>query len=542
MNKLLIFFSLLLCLKASAQPDIKHSIYFKDKKCLYDADPPPNLDFKHYYWNIEAHSSGNFYAIRPIVVGSGANTQFDVILCKLNAQFDTLWTKQIGGSEDDWIYSIKEIAGGNMVLSGITSSNDGDVSYGHNYASQELWVIKIDTSGNILNGKTYGGSAGTTWRSCILSSDNYLYLSGETNSDDYDFTHVNYGPFDLDVWITKIDTNLNLKWVRLFSGNSDEGGMSIEEVTPNKLVLCIVTAGTNSEMLGNQAKGISDMLIYCIDSTKNTVWAKRLGCSGVNDAFKSLVDPVKKDIYIVGGSQYGDLDVQYQTADSNLNTWIVKLDTLGNLLQSKAYGNKQQGYYVAEMNLIDAVWHNGHVWVAAYSIGGGGDMDPRVGTTDNNNAWIGMIDTQANLVGKYTIGTTGNDTPYDLFSDGNELYLHGVSGAPINPMSCTGKIISTYILTLGTAPLGVTSYESNKQMTVYPNPNLGILNISLNDFSNHEKVRYKIVNLEGRTCLAGQFKKTEHDYQLDIQSLMPGKYTIQLTINNQTYSSFFLKQ
>ena len=228
MKKLLLFIGLLICLKADAQPDIKHSIYFKDKKCVYDGDPPPSLDFKHYYWNLEAHSSGNFYAIRPVLVGGGANTQYDVVICKLNSQFDTLWTKQIGGTEDDWIYSIKEIGGGNMILSGITSSNDGDVSYGHNYASQELWVIKIDVNGNIINGKTFGGSAGTTWRSCILSSDNYLYLSGETNSTDYDFSHVNYGPFDIDVWIAKIDTNLNLKWVRMFSGNSDEGGMSIK--------------------------------------------------------------------------------------------------------------------------------------------------------------------------------------------------------------------------------------------------------------------------------------------------------------------------
>jgi len=541
MKKLLLFICLLMCLKAEAQPDIKHSIYFKDKKCVYDGDPPPNFDLKHWYWNIEAHSSGNFYAIRPVLIGTGANTQYDVLLYKLNAQFDTLWSKQIGGSEDDWIFSIKELPSGNLVLTGTTSSNDGDVPYGHTYSAKEIWVIKVDTSGNILDGNTFGGSNGSDMRSTILSTDGYLYLCGETLANDYDFAHPSFGGLDNDVWAAKLDTNLNIVWIRVFSGNFSEAGFSIEEVTPNMFIVGISSPGTNSEMLGNQAKGIFDVLVYCIDSTKNTIWAKRLGSSGLNDVRKCLVDPIEKKIYIVGNSQYGDLDVQYQTADSSMNVWVVKLDTLGNIVNSKSYGNKEVGYGTEEMSIVDAIWHNGHVWVTAFSRGGGADMDPRTGTTSNNNTWIGMIDTQANLVGKYTIGNVGDDTPIDFFSKNGELFLHSYTVSLNNNMSCTGKLISTYILNLGVAPLGLTTYNKKDGFELYPNPNSGQLFVQIKDSKNGATIKYKIVNQVGKTCLKGQYNQNLEEQQIDISSLAPGSYILHIQSNKQQYSKQFLK-
>jgi hypothetical protein len=544
MKKLLLLIGLIMCLKADAQPDIKHSIYFKDKKCVYDGNPPEGLSLYQWYWNIEAHSSGNFYAIRPVFVGTGANAQYDVLLYKLNAQFDTLWSKQIGGSEDDWIFSIKELSSGNLVLTGTTSSKDGDVPYGHSYSAKEIWVIKVDTSGNILDGNTFGGSNGSDMRSTILSTDGYLYLCGETLANDYDFTHPSFGGLDNDVWAAKLDTNLNIVWIRVFSGNSAEGGFSIEEVTPNMFVVGIITAGTNSEMLGNLARGVTDVLVYCIDSNKNTIWARRFGSSGLNDIRKCLVDPIEKHIYVIGNSQYGDLDVQYQTADSSMNVWVVKLDTLGNIVNSKAYGNKQAGYYTEEMSIVDAIWHNGHVWVTAYSRGGGADMDPRTGPISNNNTWIGMIDTQANLVGKYTIGNTGDDSPIDFFLKGSELFLHGwVVSPPTNSMSCSGQPLATYIVSIGVAPLGINELNTNPNtIKLYPNPNTGQLYVQIKDSKNGATIKYKIINQEGKTCLKGQYIENLEEQRIDISSLAPGSYILHIQSNKQQYSKQFLKQ
>lgn len=535
MKYLLCYIVGMLSLVTNAQPDIKHSIYFKDKKCVLNGE-------YNYYEFICPHSGGNYFATKTM--NPGSSQMEDVRLYKLNAQFDTIWSKLLGGSENDRIENLQELPNGNLVLAGITSSNDGDVPYGHTYSAQEIWVVIVDTNGNILKGTTFGGSNSSLVREAIVSRDGYIYIVGETIANDYDFAHVNFGFTDQDVWTAKLDTSLNRKWIRIFSGDTDEGGFSIAEVSTNQFVVGISTIGTNAEMLGNQARGDGDVVLYSIDSNSTTIWAKRFGSSGGDDITQCVVDTTNNNIYILGVSPFDDMDITYQTGDSNYNCWILSVDVLGNIRHSKSYGCiKFPNGMAGNMRSIDAVWYNGHLWVTAITRGSGGDVELQIGNMYNDNTWIGMIDTNVNLVGKYTIRTTGMDNPIHFFKSKNQLFLNGYTASSNNFMSCDTSREVNYILNIGIAPLGIGEINNKEEsiFTLYPNPANDAIVLQIVDKYINVKSRYIILGMDGKQVKAGKLKKGANTTLINIKEMARGNYSVQVELNNHIETKQFIK-
>src|SRR5688572_7292111 len=67
------------------------------------------------------------------------------------------WSKCFGGTFADRGSSITQSTDGHFVIAGITLSNNGDAA-GNTSDSGSVWVIKIDSSGNLLWQKNYGGT------------------------------------------------------------------------------------------------------------------------------------------------------------------------------------------------------------------------------------------------------------------------------------------------------------------------------------------------------------------------------------------------
>ncbi len=80
------------------------------------------------------------------------------------------WQGCYGGSEYDDAGSIVQTENGYLVL-GTTGSDDGDISFNH--GDSDIWLIKIDSLGNLLWERVYGGSE-TEYSSNIIK-DNYGY-------------------------------------------------------------------------------------------------------------------------------------------------------------------------------------------------------------------------------------------------------------------------------------------------------------------------------------------------------------------------------
>jgi hypothetical protein len=66
--------------------------------------------------------------------------------------------ESLGGTKQDEDYSVDETQDHGYIITGPTSSTDGEVV--NNHAGGEAWIVKLDAGGTLLRHKTFGGTNG----------------------------------------------------------------------------------------------------------------------------------------------------------------------------------------------------------------------------------------------------------------------------------------------------------------------------------------------------------------------------------------------
>jgi hypothetical protein len=124
----------------------------------------------------------------------------DVFVVKLDSDGNVQWGKTIGGGYCEEAWSIAQDSDGNYVVAGRT------LSFGIN---GEIYVVKLDSSGNIQWAKTIGGFGGEEAYSIIQAGDGGYIVAGFTNS--FEFGTDYYGDFI----VVKLDSNGNFIWAKV---------------------------------------------------------------------------------------------------------------------------------------------------------------------------------------------------------------------------------------------------------------------------------------------------------------------------------------
>ena len=125
-----------------------------------------------------------------------------------NAQPSIAWQKCLGGSGNDFPRRNNQTvtSDGGYILSGNTTSNDGDVS--GNQGDNDAWVVKLSNLGIIQWQKCLGGSGNEFAYSVQQTSDGGYILIGVTLSNDGDVSGNHGGQ---DAWVVKLSSNLGLE-------------------------------------------------------------------------------------------------------------------------------------------------------------------------------------------------------------------------------------------------------------------------------------------------------------------------------------------
>jgi hypothetical protein len=137
------------------------------------------------------------------VVGNHGGT-YDAWILKLNSTGDIVWKKCYGGSKDDQISSIRQTDDGGYIAAGTSNSTDGDMRlcYGQ-FSNYDYWVMKIDADGNILWNKRFGGTSADNAYALELTSDGGHIVVGSAASYNYNVVGAHDLSFNPDYWILK---------------------------------------------------------------------------------------------------------------------------------------------------------------------------------------------------------------------------------------------------------------------------------------------------------------------------------------------------
>jgi PKD repeat protein len=239
------------------------------------------------------------------VIGNHGNSDFWVM--KLDKDGKIVWQKCIGGSGDDWAYSVQQTSDGGYIVAGESGKIGGDVT--ENNGETDWWIVKLDSSGGIEWQKSIGGSDYDYANSIQQTSDGGYIVTGNYDNGQ-----------DSDSLIVKLDKDGMLKWQKFLGGSGYDDARSIQQTSDGGYIVAGSTSLDDAEVTGDYG----DCWVAKLDENGNIIWEKSLGGSG-SDLANSIQQTSDFGYIIAGFTESNDGDVIGNHGSSDF--WVVKINS-----------------------------------------------------------------------------------------------------------------------------------------------------------------------------------------------------------------------
>ena len=370
----------------------------------------------------------------------------DYWILKLNASGIIEWQKYLGGTGGESAHSIQQTTDNGYIVAGSTFSSDGDVS--GNHGSSDYWIVKLDSSGNLIWQKCLGGINQDNAVSIEETDDGGYIVAGSSNSNDGDVSG-NHGNWDY--WIVKLDLSGNIQWQKCLGGSAGEIAYSIQHTMDGGFIVAGYSYSNDGDVSGNY--GSSDYWIVKLDASGNIAWQKSLGGS-VNDEANS-VSQTSDGGFIIAGSTYSN-DGDVSGNHGNGDYWIVKLDQSGNIQWQKNYGGSENDLatYIQQTD-------EGGFITAGRSYSNDGDVAGWHPGYDNfgyllSDYWLVKLDPSGNLEWQKCFGGSGGDFAYAVQpSTDGQILVAGSSDSNDGDVSGNHGSLDYWIVKLHSFPGGI---------------------------------------------------------------------------------------
>lgn len=358
---------------------------------------------------------------------SKTNAQIDIWLTKLDANGEMLWSKTIGGAENDYGTSIAATRDGNYIISGYSGSNDGDVP--GNLGLHDFYIAKITGEGNLIWSKNYGFNNHDHAHKTIQTKDGGFFVAGfadfsgiegtgETGNNgeghSMRFAAPQHGVGEY--FGIKLDANGNFQWYRYFGGMLNDRINDIVEANDGGLILVGSSESTNFDVMHN--KGSYDFWVIKLAADGKLQWKENYGGSGIDQA-TSICKTGNNSYLIAGRTNSTDGDVS--KALGSFDAWIIHINDHGHLIWNKSFG----GAEFDNATTIKKVDNNRFV-VVGNTRGNFGDYNNK----GENDYWVFEIDNRANssIYWQKTFGGSKIDIATDFYQTASkEIIIVGES-------------------------------------------------------------------------------------------------------------------
>ncbi|HJP25320.1 MAG TPA: SBBP repeat-containing protein, partial [Acidimicrobiales bacterium] len=266
------------------------------------------------------------------------------------------------GIKGDEVYSVAVDSSGNVYTTGYFNGTvDFDPGPGtanltaKNISHSDAFVSKLDSSGNYVWAKSFGGIGKDYGYSVAVDSSGNVYITGrfeghanenhivdlDPGSGTTNVTHNGNG----DVFVSKLDSSGDLVWAKSFGGSGTDYGHSVAVDSSGNVYTTgyfndTVDFDPGAGTTNLTSNGSSDVFVSKLDSSGNYVWAKNLGGTGLDYGYSVAVDS-SGNVYTTGGFR-GTVDFDPGSGTANLTAvgteaFVSKLDSSGNYVWAKSF-------------------------------------------------------------------------------------------------------------------------------------------------------------------------------------------------------------
>jgi hypothetical protein len=455
------------------------------------------------------------------------------IVC-MDAALNVKWQKTIGGDSIDIPQVVIQTNDGNILCAGYSNSSVSFDKTAANKGGYDYWIIKLDTSGNELWQKTYGGAGDDYATDLKELNDGSLLISGHSDSEmggDKSDSSRGYA----DYWLVKVDFMGNILWDKTFGGSGVDYWPNLAVTSAGEIVL---SGNTTSPVSGDKTEplyGLVSIWVLKLNDSGNYLWDKCLGgensqFGGIGGAVNGWGIPVEinTDLFILGNSDADSTGTKTENSKGDTDYWITKLDANGGIVWDKTIGGISND---GGTSLL--VSSAGELLLSGSSLSGvsGDKEDPMIG---NSDFWIVAIDTTGVIQWQKTIGGTDFETLAQTIETEPGKFLiagYSESGADGDKTEPSRGQEDYWIVELS-LPTGIPQGEEQViSFFPFPNPSLGTLNIQLpHNYQGDYKLR--VYDAAGKIIMSDKVIGSTHI--VSTNTWENGMYFVQLTDKTDT--------
>lgn len=493
-------------------------------------------------------SSGGFYIGGTTFSSNGDVKGFrggtsDIWVVKLSTTGAIQWQKPLGGGSMDEIVQLEPTQDGGCIVVGNTTSSNADVT--KNHGGKDVWVVKLSATGAIQWQRALGSKGDEEVQDIDVQADGSLVVLARIYNAtlDGDITKYYAGP---DLWVVKVNTNGQLDWQRTLGGSGMENAFaSIREVSDGGFIIGAGSDSGDGDLSGLDLANQFGFWVIKLTSTGNIEWqwSDHLGGN-----IWSLIELRNGGFVIAGSGDDGDPattgaglfvkisstgQVVWKKEHNGGEAHILNETNDGSII---SYGATQSsavpGFHnswAPDVWLIKIDANGDKIWNRAY--GGSNEDWTRVGTGAMSNLLYlnvieqnytdNILDNNGNIF--FTASTNSNDgdvTGLHLsrFAAKNDIWF-----VKMNLNGATSEMVKTSDR--------IETLQSRFTPLVYPNPTNSDITITFSAIQTAETF-VELFDITGARIRHEKINSVQkgnlYSYKLNLKGLASGTYLYQI--------------
>ncbi len=288
--------------------------------------------------DVAVDSGGN-----AVATGSTSSADFEGRINNWNAEYDGFvlkvspagvlrWMTYVGGSGTEYSNRVAVAGTGSIVVVGSTLSDDfaGRINSRHPLPFQnDAFVLTMTPEGQVVRMRYVGGSYNDTGEGLAIDTSGNVYLTGTTQSDDFEGRNNTRFPESDDAYVLKISAAGELSWMTYLGGRDDDSGADIIADDNGDLYATGSTRSSNFRGKTNAYHGGSwDAYVARVNGAGILQWATYLGGSE-SDYATSIAIAFGDEVTIAGYSYSRDFEGRSNSRYGDFDTFVLTVKSTG---------------------------------------------------------------------------------------------------------------------------------------------------------------------------------------------------------------------
>ena len=311
------------------------------------------------------------HSVSPLSGNKGSTNYgfYDLWAVRINAAGQLLWERSFGGTSGDLMMGANARAtpDGGFVLGGHSMSPPSGSKTSPVYGDLDFWLVRLDANGNQLWDRSYGGSGLEALTALQVTADNGFILAGNTKSPiSGNKTTPTYGFYDL--WVVRLNASGDKLWDQTVGGNDYDYCMAVQQSFDGGFLVGAQTyslgGGTKTATNILRAPGVpsNDYWLVQLDSAGRQLWDRTIGGSD-EDELAAIQADEGSGFVLLGSSISSGSGVKTLPNYGELDYWVVKVGGLDSYLRlqpltaaSFRFPAEPQYLYISERSSDLAHW------------------------------------------------------------------------------------------------------------------------------------------------------------------------------------------